>query len=179
MSSSLVLILSIILSGTSVLLYNISVFQKSKRHIVGMHVGCNICDILMYLVTGGRIGMVNSVVNLCKNAVYAKWENRILTVLFSGLRIFLIMLVQEGSFTMLFVIFEVYITIAMLFGTEQQLRFIHLGSQITWVFYDYTFANIFVACITATSCISLVSAIIKKTKVKKNTLYKSQYRAFT
>lgn len=118
MSSSLVLILSIILSGTSVLLYNISVFQKSKRRIVGMHVGCNICDILMYLVTGGRIGMVNSVVNLCKNAVYAKWENRILTVLFSGLRIFLIMLAQEGSFTMLFIIFEVYITIAMLFGTD-------------------------------------------------------------
>ena len=161
MSSSSVLILSIILSGASVLLYNISIFQKSKRRIVGMHVGCNICDILMYLVTGGQIGLVNSVVNLCKNTVYSKWENRILTIVFSSLRIFLIMLTQERFFTMIFIVVEIYITVAMLFGTEQQLRFIHLGNQITWVIYDYTFANIFVAIITATSCVSLVSAIIK------------------
>ena len=166
MNTSFIFISSIFLSLLSVSLYNISTFQKSKHKIVGMHIGCNICDLLMYLITGGKSGVANSIVNLCKNTVYSKFNNYKLTILFSCLRIILLILSYEGILTLLFIFFEIIITIILLKGTAQQLRYMHLCSQIVWVFYDYTFANIFVACITATSCISLIAAIIKNNKHK-------------
>lgn len=156
-----VIVISTLLSFISVVLYNLSTFQKSKHKIVGMHIGCNLCDILMYFIIGGRNGAVNSMVNLCKNIVYAKFDSHILTILFALLRITLLSFNYEGIFTVLFIVFEVLITVVLLKGTAQQLRYIYLCSQTLWVFYDYIFANIFVACITATSCISLVWAIIK------------------
>lgn len=161
MDSKFVLFASIFLSLSSVIIYNLSVFQKSKHRIVGMHIGCNICDILMYLITGGKSGMANSVVNICKNTVYAKYDNHKLTILFACFRIILLALNYEGILTLSFIVLEVIITITLLKGTAQQLRYTHLCSQIVWTIYDYTFANIFVAMITATSCISLITAIVK------------------
>lgn len=161
MNERFVLFTSIVLSLLSVIIYNLSVFLKSKHKIVGMHIGCNICDILMYLITGGKSGMANSIVNIGKNIVYAKYDNNKLTILFACLRIVLLILNYEGILTVSFIVLEIIITIILLKGTAQQLRYTYLCSQIIWTIYDYTFANIFVACITATSCISLIMAIIK------------------
>lgn len=161
MSTKFVFFASITLSLFSALLYNISVFRKQKKHIVGMHVGCNICDILMYLINGGKSGLANSFVNISKNLVYSKLENNTLTIIFAVLRIILLALGYEGILTLLFILLEVISTIILIKGTAQQLRYVYLGSQITWVCYDYFFANILVACITATGCVSLIVAIIQ------------------
>lgn len=167
-----ILFASIFLSLSSVMLYNISIFRKSKHGIIGLHIGCNVCDILMYLITGGRSGLINSVVNLCKNIAYSKYDNHKLTIMFAGVRIILLAFNYECILTALFIIFEIIITIILLKGTVQQLRYANLCSQLIWTVYDYTFANIIVACITATSCISIISAIIKNRKITKNTYKK-------
>lgn len=164
MEEQFVLFASIALSLASAITYNVSVFLKSKRAITGMHCICNIFDILMYLVTGGRNGMANSVVNLCKNAAFSKLDSRKLTVFFSLVRILLLAAGWEGVLTFAFILAEVAVTVVLLKGTAQNLRYIYLVSQMVWVLYDYTFANIFVAAVTATSCISLVISIIKNRK---------------
>ena len=164
MSPQFITIASILLSGTSLLLYNISTFKKSKHKIVGTQMCCSICDILMYSITGGKSGIANSIVNLCKNTAFAKFNNHRMTILFTSIRVILLIINYEKIFTWLFVAIEIIITVILLKGTTQQLRYSHLVSQTIWVFYDYTFANIFVALITSTSCISLIIAIIKNKK---------------
>lgn len=152
---------SIFFSITSMLFYMVSMFLKSKHKMVGLCIGCDISDILMYLIIGGKTGIVNSAASLCKDAAYSKFDSKKMTVVFAGLKILLLAFNYEGILTLSFIIMQVVITYLLLKGTVQQLRFGYLVNQVIYVIYDYTFANIVVAFITSTLCISLIVSIIK------------------
>lgn len=158
MDSRIVFFGSIIFSITSWTFYVLASFQKSKRKIVGFYIGCDVADILMYLITAGKTGVANSVANLCRDITYAKFNNKKLTVFFAGLKILLLAFNYDGILTLFFIILQFIITYFLIKGTAQQLRFAFLVNQIIYVIYDYVFANIFVALITKSESVKIAKS---------------------
>lgn len=164
LSPTFILISSILLESIGALLYNISSFMKSKRKIVGIRIGCDVCDLLTYIIVGGKTGLTNATASCVRDIVYSKWESRSLTILFAGIRCTLLLVGYEGILTLAFILMEIVTTTILFKGTAQHLRYAGLVTQIIWVCYDIAFVNFGVAAITATSCVMLLIAIINNRK---------------
>ena len=150
-----------LLAVTNTICFNLSVFQKTKKKIVFLHMCCSICDVIMYIVLGARTGIANGIADLCKNFAYAKMDSISWALIFSGLRIVLLMLGYEGPVTFAFILLEIIGMFVLVYGSTQQFRVVVLSKQILWVIYDWIFATAVIAFLTSIGLISCVAAIIK------------------
>lgn len=154
-------LIATLLAVMNTICFNLSVFQKTKKKIVFLHMCCSICDVIMYIVLGARTGIANGIANLCKNFAYAKMDSISWTLIFSGLRIVLLILGYEGPVTFAFILLEIIGMFVLVYGSTQQFRVIVLLKQILWVIYDWMFATVLIACLTSIGLVSCVAAIIK------------------
>lgn len=157
-----VYLISGFLSIMNTVFFCMSNFKKTKKGIVFLHMCCNLCDFFMYLVLGARTGVVNATVDICKNFAYSKMDSMLLTVLFSAIRIMLLVTVgYDGAVTVLFVILEIVALLILKCGTSQHFRILTAARQGVWVVYDFMFATTFIACLTFTGFVGSVGAVLR------------------
>lgn len=150
-----------LLSVVNTACFNLSVFQKTKKQIICLHLYCSICDIVIYAILGAKTGIANSIVNLGKNFAYSRMDSVRWMMGFSCLRIVLLILGYEGPMTAGFVVLEVAGMIALAYGTTQQFRIVTLLKQFLWVAYDWVFATAVIACMTLTGAVSCFAAVMR------------------
>ncbi len=161
MEMTSVFIISGLLAAANTICFCIASFRKTKKDIVFLHMCCNICDFLMYLILGAKTGLANATANICKNAAYSKMNSMFFTFIFSILRVVLLIIGYEGISTILFIILEISSIFILKYGTVQQFRILTVIRQGVWVIYDWMFATAIVALFTFISFVSCMIAVIK------------------
>ncbi len=160
------------LSFINTICFCISNFRKTKKDIVFLHMCCNICDLVMYLILGARTGLANAIANVCKNAAYSKFNSMFFMILFSILRITLLALGYEGLPTILFIVCEIISIFILKYGTTQQFRILSAVRQGIWVIYDCMYASVVIGLLTSVGFISCTAAVVKNMSSRKQRIYK-------
>lgn len=142
-------------------------FKKNKKDISFLYALCNSCDIIMYIILRARTGIANSTANFLKNLAYSKLDNFKFTIMFSLLRIILLIIGYDSFATMIFIILEIVQLFILKYGSAQHLRILTTVRQGVWIVYDFMFANVIVACFTAIGFISCFTATIRNIKQKE------------
>lgn len=150
-----------LLAIISLLLYCSSNFKKTKKNIIAERVACNLVDILMYAISGGMTGVVNSIVDLGKNITFVKFNSKKVILLMSSIKIALMIWNYENGISLFIILCELAGVVVIIYGTAQQLRVVSMVTQIAWVIYDYFMVSLFVAIATGiSSCFCLISVIV-------------------
>lgn len=150
------LIIGNIFGLISALLFWGSYFKDNKKKILSVHIGCNVSDIIQYLILEQYTGLADSLNSLLSNIIFIKFKNKPVIILLASIKVISLLAVPINVFNVLFIIKTISYTIALLYGNEQQMRIVSVAGSIIWMIYDFS-AGAYIAFICGIGSVIFVS----------------------
>lgn len=101
----MVTIICNILAVISLIAFCASNFFKTKRGILGGQLICGIVEIVMYYLSRGMTGLASATATTLRNLAFVRFKNNIAVILFSMLKILLLIFSYENIISFVFIIF--------------------------------------------------------------------------